>query len=163
MKLKHIGAAASMSLTLLVGAVISPTTFAYDETSVASINVEANHTIAKGYDVVSYFAGKAMKGDQKFSAEYMGATYHFSNEANKNTFLANPGHFAPQFGGFCAMGTALGKKLDVDPTQFVVQNDKLFLNLNADVSKMFKQDLDGNIKKAYNNWPGIKDKAPNTL
>ena len=93
----------------------------------------------------------------------MGATYYFSSAANQKAFAANPAHYAPQFGGFCAMGAALGKKLDVDPSQYVVHNDKLYLNVNADVFKMFNQDLDGNIKKADSNWPSIKDKAPYTL
>jgi YHS domain-containing protein len=166
MKLKHTSLAASLftlMMTGLAGTAFSPSAWAYDEASTAAINVEQDQVIVKGYDVVAYFAHKAIKGDKAFSADYMGATYLFSSKRNMQTFQANPAHYAPQFGGFCAMGVSLGKKLDVDPTQFVVFKNKLYLNVNADVFKIFTKDLAGNVKKAEANWPQLQDKAPNTL
>ena len=71
--------------------------------------------------------------------------------------------YAPQYGGFCAMGAALGKKLDVDPTQFKVVDGKLYLNVNADVFKKWSEDVPGNIVAADANWPSIKDKTPASL
>lgn len=162
--LKKSSAVLALTGALMAAAALLPhAAFAYNETSTAAINADQAQAMVKGYDVVSYFSNKAMAGDKKFSAQYMGATYYFATAANQKTFQANPAHYAPQFGGFCAMGAALGKKLDVDPTQFVVHNDKLYLNVNADVFKMFSSDINGNIKKADTNWPSIKDKAPNTL
>ncbi len=160
---KKVATAATLALALSVtSAVLSPV-MAYDETSTASINTDQASVIVKGYDTVAYFAGKAVQGDKKFAVKHEGATYYFSSAANMKTFQANPSHYAPQFGGFCAMGAALGKKLDVDPSQFVVHNNKLYLNVNADVFKMFSQDIAGNVAKGESNWPAIKDKAPNTL
>ncbi len=160
---KKAGTAVTLALALAVAsAVISPA-MAYDETSTTAINTDKANVIVKGYDTVAYFAGKAVQGDKKFAVKHDGATYYFSSAANMKTFQANPSHYAPQFGGFCAMGAALGKKLDVDPTQYVVHNGKLYLNVNADVFKMFSQDIPGNVAKADANWPAIKDKAPNTL
>ena len=144
MKLKRTGLAASFTALIVsgvMGAALTPAAYAYDETSTAAINVEKNHVILKGHDVVAYFSNQVVAGDSKYASDYQGATYLFSSESNKKAFDANPGHFAPQFGGFCAMGVALGKKLDVDPTQFVVHDDKLYLNVNADVFKVFNQDL----------------------
>ncbi len=152
-------AAFAISSTFLT----STTSYAYDETSPAAINVDAAHVILKGYDSVSYFQGKPVMGDKKYSVEHDGALYTFASAENMKTFQSNPAHYAPQFGGFCAMGTALGKKLDVDPNSYKVVDGKLYLNVNADVFKKWSEDVPGNIAKANANWPVIKDKTPNSL
>ena len=61
------------------------------------------------------------------------------------------------------MGWALGKKLDVDPSQYKVVDGKLYLNVNAEVFQKWAEDVPGNIAKADTNWPLIKDLAPNAL
>lgn len=137
---------------------------AYDQSSPSAINVEAGNVILHGYDPVAYFsAGKPTPGDAKFSVEHAGATYRFANAENLKAFQANPDRYVPQYGGFCAMGAALGKKLDVDPTQFRVVDGKLYLNVNADVFKKWSEDVPGNVAKADANWPSIKDSAPSAL
>ncbi len=164
--LKKTGVAAGLAMAVVVtgSALTATAAYAIDEASTASVNVEQGNVILKGYDAVAYFTQKAaVKGDKKFAVSHEGATYYFASAGNMKLFAANPSQYAPQFGGFCAMGVALGKKLDVDPSQFVVHNDKLYLNVNADVFKIFNKDLDGNIAKANTNWPALKDKAPNTL
>ena len=159
MNFKNTFIASSLTVALSLGAVAlltATSSFAYDETSTSSINVDAAQVILKGYDSVSYFKGQPVEGDKRFAAAYAGATYYFSNAENLQAFQANPGKFAPQFGGFCAMGAALGKKLDV-------VDGKLYLNVNADVFKKWSEDVPGNIAKADANWPSIQNKAANTL
>lgn len=112
---------------------------------------------------MSYFKGQPVEGDKRFAATHDGATYYFANAENLKAFQANPAKYAPQFGGYCAMGAALGKKLDVDPSQYKVVDGKLYLNVNADVFKKWSEDVPGNIVKANANWPAIKDKAANSL
>jgi YHS domain-containing protein len=137
--------------------------FAYDEASPAAINAEAG-VILHGHDAVAYQTeNRPVKGSAAFSATHDGATYHFASAANRDAFLAEPARFAPAYGGFCAMGAALGKKLDIDPTQFKVVDGRLYLNVNADVFKRWAQDIPTNIGNADQNWPGIANKAPNTL
>lgn len=166
MNLKKYFIASSVTASLILGSaamLVPAVSYAYDGASTASINVNAEHVILGGYDTVSYFQGKPAEGDKKFAAEYDGAKYYFASAANLKTFQADPSRYAPQFGGFCAMGAALGKKLDVDPNAYKVVDGKLFLNINADVFKKWSEDVPGNITKANANWPAIKDKAPNTL
>ena len=43
-------------------------------------------------------------------------------------FLAEPEKYAPQYGGYCAMGVSLEKKLAVDPTAWRIESGKLYLN-----------------------------------
>jgi hypothetical protein len=87
----------------------------------------------------------------------------FSSAANRDLFTANPGKYAPAFGGFCAMGVALEKKLDGDPTAWKLVDGKLYLNLNKDVQKKWLEDVPGNLKNAQMTWPKIKAKAPKDL
>lgn len=150
------------ALTFAVGFSATPA-FAYDRASTAAINVDAG-VILYGYDAVAYQTeSRPVKGSAAFSAKHDGATYHFASAAHRDTFLANPARYAPAYGGFCAMGAALGKKLDIDPTQFKVVDGRLYLNLNADVFKSWSKDIPNHIGKADKNWVGIKDKAPNRL
>lgn len=138
--------------------------FAYDEASKSAINVSANKLILRGYDAVSYHASnKAVKGSAQYTASYNDATYHFSSAANRDAFRANPAKYEPAYGGFCAMGVALEKKLDGDPELFRVVDGKTYLNVNADAAKVWTKDVPGNITKAEGNWPAIKDKAPSEL
>jgi hypothetical protein len=74
-----------------------------------------------------------------------------------------PPLYAPAFGGFGAFGVALGKKFDGNPQYWTVKSDKLYLNLNADISRKFAEDVDGNIKKAEKNWMTIEHKAVGSL
>ncbi len=137
---------------------------AYDEASTSSINVTKQSIALSGYDPVAYFTGnQPTKGGKKFSANHGGATYYFASAKNRDAFKANPGKYEPQFGGFCAMGVALGKKLDVDPEVWKVVDGKLYLNVNRDVAIKMNEDLSGNLVKAEANWPAIKDKAPKSL
>ena len=150
------------ALALGAGFAAAPA-FAYDEASPAAINVDAG-VILHGHDAVAYQTeNRPVKGNAAFSATHEGATYHFASAANRDTFLTDPARYAPAYGGFCAMGAALGKKLDIDPTQFKVVDGRLYLNVNADVFTAWEKDIPTNIKNADQNWPGIKDKAPNAL
>lgn len=138
--------------------------FAYDESSTSSINLNQQNVAIAGYDPVAYFvANQASKGDKKYSVTHRGAVYHFASAENRDAFKANPAKYEQQFGGFCAMGVALGKKLDADPTVWKVVDDKLYLNINRDIQKRWNEDIPGNLDKAQVNWPVLKDKAPKSL
>lgn len=137
---------------------------AYDPTSTADINVDESKLALRGYDPVAYFSGgQPTPGSADFSAEYMGAVYHFASAQNRDAFTANPAKYAPAYGGFCAMGAALGKKLDGDPTIWKIVNDRLYLNVSADAFRVWQSDIEGNIAKAEKNWPQIKNKTPESL
>lgn len=138
--------------------------FAYDPASTASINVDKSGLAIRGYDPVAYFtAGKPTKGDAKISAKHDGATYHFASAANRDAFLKEPAKFAPQYGGFCAMGAALDKKFDGDPNLWKIVDGKLYLNVAEAPQKRWLSDIPGHLKQANQNWPKIKDKAPSAL
>ena len=54
-----------------------------------------------GYDPVGYFDHlQPVEGSPEFAAEWNGAVWHFTSEANRSRFLENPELFAPQYGGY---------------------------------------------------------------
>jgi YHS domain-containing protein len=121
------------------------------------VNANSNDIAISGYDTVSYFTkGTPTKGSNDYTAAYNGAIYQFSSASNRDLFKADPSKYAPQYGGFCAMGVALNKKLDTDPTAWHIRGDKLYLNYNKSVQKKWNTDIPGYIETAQVNWVDIK-------
>ena len=145
-------------------ALVPATSFAYDESSASAVNVDAKGIGLRGHDPVAYFtAGAPTLGNSAFTAKHNGVTYQFASAANRATFQSNPAKYAPQYGGFCAMGVVLEKKLDGDPDAWHIADGKLYLNVNKDVQKKWLQDVSGNNKKAEQIWPSIRNKTPKSL
>jgi nicotinamidase-related amidase len=112
-----------------------------------------------GFDPVSFFQSETpFNGSPMIRAEHAGAVYLFANEANRAAFEADPGRFAPQYGGFCAYGVSINILLPVDITTAQVRNGKLYLNVNADVLEKFNADFEGSVSRANTNWPGMFDR-----
>jgi YHS domain-containing protein len=107
---------------------------------VKEFNLDSKRLALSGYDPVSYFQKRrAIKGDPSITAAYEGVTYRFISEANKNTFLASPTNYEPQYGGWCAYAMGLkGEKVEVDPQTFKIADGKLYLFYN----RFFQNTLD---------------------
>lgn len=143
---------------------LSSPALAYDENSSSAVNVDASGLALKGHDPVAYFsAAKPTSGLAQFSAQHQGATYRFASAANRDAFVANPAKYTPAYGGFCAMGVALEKKLNVNPQAWRVVDGRLCLNVNKDVQKRWLDDVPGNLATAEKNWPRLKDRVPKSL
>lgn len=124
----------------------------------SDLNLDANGVALHGYDPVAYFTDKkAVKGSSKFSHKAGDATYYFASAKHRDRFAKAPAKYVPQFGGYCAMGTAMGKKLDVDPQAWKIVGGKLYLNLNKDVQKKWLSDVPGHLGQADAKWAQIKD------
>jgi YHS domain-containing protein len=110
-----------------------------------------------GADPVAYFTmNKSVIGSADFALDWNGVTWRFASAENRDAFKANPAKYAPQYGGYCATGTAFGKKIPIDPTVFKVVDDKLYLNNSASAAKVFNSDVPGTIAKANTNWTKIE-------
>jgi len=128
--------------------------------STSEVNVDEHGLALRGYDPVAYFDGsKPTHGIAKFSAAYGGGHYLFASEAHRASFVANPGKYVPQFGGYCALGASEGEKVDANPETGKVVNGKLYVNYNEKAKAIFDKDTPATIAKAEENWPKIKDKA----
>ncbi len=135
-----------------IGILLAPSTVWAGEVNLA------DGVAISGYDPVAYFtSGKAVHGDPAITATHDGATYRFASGADRALFVADPARYEPQFGGFCAFGTAEGHKATIDPEAFTIIGGKLYLNYNQDVWATFKQDPQGYIRKAEANWPTVRE------
>jgi len=95
--------------------------------------------------------------------DYAGATWQFASAADRDAFAPDPARYTPQYGGYCAFGTAMGRKFDGDPQAWAIVDDKLYLNLNKDVQARWKGNVPGFVKGAENNWPLIRSVADTSL
>jgi YHS domain-containing protein len=117
---------------------------------------EKDGAALRGYDAVAYLKeNKPVKGSAEYAVEYKGSTFRFVSRANRDAFAADPEKYAPQYGGFCAFGTARGYKASTDPVAFTVVDGKLYLNYNRDVQKQWRADIPGFVAKADKNWPAV--------
>lgn len=154
------GVLVALALTVFTGVMTDTSAFAGVPGSTSAINVDAQGLALGGYDPVAYFdTGRPTHGVETISASYGGARYLFASAAHRKTFLSDPKKYIPEFGGFCAVGTSFGEKVDVDPQTGKVVEGKLYLNNNPKAQAIFDKDTAGTISRAEHNWPKVKDKA----
>lgn len=138
------------TLTMLVGLLATSTAFANDPIETGTFN---NYAIY-GYDTVAYFTeNKAVKGNKKISFEWRGAEWHFSSEANRDLFKADPEKYAPQYGGYCAYAMSDGRLVGVDEDAFTIVDGKLYLNYSNSVMKEWRSNQAQFIQEADELYP----------
>ncbi len=118
-----------------------------------------------GYDVVAYFSldqnpvgqsqPAAVPGEASITADYNGATFAFSTEANRDAFVANPAKYAPQYDGHCAYGVAQGGKVPANPYLWRIVDGKLYLNITDVVVGFWEEDIPGNLTLSESNWVSL--------
>ncbi|ETX27136.1 YHS domain-containing (seleno)protein [Roseivivax isoporae] len=111
----------------------------------------------RGTDPVAYFReGRPVHGDAAFEAEWNGARWRFANGGNRDEFLAAPDRFAPRYGGFCAWAVAArGELYSIQPRNWSIVDDRLYLNFNDDIQRRWEADIPGFIAEADRRWPEI--------
>ena len=73
--------------------------------------------------------------------------------------MRDPARYSPAFGGFCAYGVSVGKKFDGDPRYWTVHENRLYLNLNAEIARKFAADVPGAVARAKKQWQKIQHAA----
>jgi len=112
-----------------------------------------------GYDVVAFFTNsKPVPGVDTLAYNWNNAIWHFSTREHLIAFKTNPDKYAPQYGGYCAYGTAEGHKAPTQVNTWTIVNGKLYFNYNKDVQKSWMPNKEKLIEKADANWILIKDK-----
>ncbi|MCB1339595.1 MAG: hypothetical protein KDK24_00705 [Pseudooceanicola sp.] len=134
--------------------------------------VDSTGFAVSGYDVVAYrnLAQAPVGSDQPapvpgradLTADWNGATFAFATPENRETFLADPARYAPQFDGHCAYGVSKGGKVPGNPTLWRIVDDRLYLNITKNVVGFWEEDIPGNITLAEGNWPGIEPAKAST-
>jgi hypothetical protein len=110
----------------------------------------------KGYDPVAYFTdGKPTPGLPEFEYVWDERRYRFASAKHRDLFKADPVHYAPQFGNYCAMALALNQVVVANPENWLISDGKLYVfgKPAPDGPALFQKDLANNIAKANHNRP----------
>lgn len=117
---------------------------------------EDDDVAVKGYDVVAYFTrGEPTEGSPEHALQWQGAEWRFANAEHLALFRENPRRYAPAYGGYCAYGVVKGKALASSPEYWTIEDGRLYLNLNAEVQKLWDEDRQTHIRTADGNWPDL--------
>ena len=112
----------------------------------AAYNVDSTGVALHGYSPVSYFEdGRAEPGSSAHARTWRGITYRFASEEQATRFDADPAHYEPAFGGWCAYGLSLGIRWDTDPEAFKIVGNRLLVfsrNGDADARELWDRDAD---------------------
>ena len=119
------------SLSCLILILFVPFLSFAQSTKSANFNTTKGEPFIDGYDVVSYFKSKPLKGKRHLSYSYNNVLYLFASQENLNAFVEGPEEFIPQYGGWCAyaMGDS-GDKVKIDPETYKIVDGKLYLFYN---------------------------------
>lgn len=110
----------------------------------------------RGADPVAYFTqGRPVIGSEEFAAQWNDTTWHFASAENRDTFLADPEAFAPQYGGYCAWAVSQGYTASVVPEAWEIVDGKLYLNYSPRIQRRWARDIPGNIAAGDANWPQV--------
>ena len=113
----------------------------------------------RGYDPVAFFTlNRPEKGYDSLQYHWKNAVWLFSSRGNLEKFTADPEKFCPQYGGYCAYGTADGHKAPTETDTWTIVNGKLYFNYNQKVKSFWTKNQEALILKADANWVGIKNK-----
>jgi YHS domain-containing protein len=113
-----------------------------------------------GFDPVSYFSeNRAERGSPDFTATWNGAVWHFTTREHRDLFVSDPERYAPQYGGFCALGMAHGGDVPTNPEAWTIWNGKLYLNMIKEVSITWRYNPDKLIARADEKWAAMNARA----
>ena len=144
---------------VMIGAMFVSPLFS-EKRQFADYNVDSDTVAIHGYDTVAYFTdGKPTKGSNEFEQVWQDTRWQFASATNRDLFTANPDRYAPQYGGYCALGLAAGEYADADPNAWTIVDGKLYLNKTL----AFRDEVWRKAPKAYlatadYNWENNRDK-----
>jgi hypothetical protein len=114
----------------------------------------------RGYDPVAYFTeGYPVQGKPEFEFTWDEARYRFASDEHLSMFRGDPDRYAPQFAGSCTIGMSKGMKVEADPENWIISDDRLFVFRPSDGPVRFQADAQNIAAAADRNWERLK-KAP---
>lgn len=123
-----------------------------------AVNATEGGVALGGYDVVAYStSGTATPGKTIYRANLDGAVYRFASRENLLAFEADPPRYLPAYGGYCAYGIRMGRKLPIDPTAFETVDGQLYVFLDRATKLTWEEDQTANIQIADKIWPDLAD------
>ena len=117
-----------------------------------SLSASATNQLATaigGYDTVSYFTeGKPVQGRAKFHHFWNGAVWYFSSEKNRDTFIADPVAYAPQYDGYCAWAASQNYKRPGDPLVWQIEDNELHIMVHEGARDKWRKSIPKHMSQA---------------
>ncbi|WP_299818740.1 YHS domain-containing (seleno)protein [uncultured Roseibium sp.] len=153
------------TIATAVALTLSTAAFAVDEFNVNNgLTLTGNPLGMHGIDPVTMFESEVPGvGSAVFTSAHEGVDYYFASEKAQKQFEADPEAYLPQFGGFCAFGVFVGKKLDGDVRFADIVDGKLYLFVNQVIFDKYLEQKDEVIAGAVAKWPEIRTTAVSEL
>ncbi len=149
---------------VVVAAVIVGVYLSSAKPEITAYNVDSDLVAIHGYDTVAYFTdGKPTKGKIDFEHVWQEAHWQFASATNRDLFATNPDRYAPQFGGYCSAGVALGEYADVDPEAWTIVDGKLYLISTKENREVWQKSPEAHIGYAKYNWEKNRAQFRNNL
>ena len=128
--------------------------------AIPHFNTTNQKLVGDGYDLVSYFTkNKPVKGKPSIASRHQGLLFYFSSQENKDLFISDPIQYLPKYGGWCAYAIRdYGKKVDVDPLSYTIENGELYLFYKSyfnDTREKWIKNHDVLKQSAEKNWQKI--------
>lgn len=106
-----------------------------------------------GYDVVALKTeNSAVKGTDRFSSQWGGATWIFSTEKHKKMFDDAPESYTPALGGYCTFAVSKGFTAPGNANFRHIENDSLYLFSNEAVKEDALKNFEAVKNSARNKW-----------
>ncbi|MCB0366238.1 MAG: hypothetical protein H6624_08085 [Bdellovibrionaceae bacterium] len=131
--------------------------------NVAEYNLGTAALGLKGFDPVSYFAeggNQPLQGSPELSASHDGVQYFFATEENRELFVANPLKYEPTYGGWCAWAMANGSRVDIDPTIYTINGNRLHFFIAQRAKRNFDRNIPHYEKLADDTWFQFSGEGP---
>jgi enamine deaminase RidA (YjgF/YER057c/UK114 family) len=114
-----------------------------------------------GYDPVAYFTdAKPVQGKPEFEYLWHRLRWRFASGEHRELFTRSPKQYAPQYDGYCAMGTSNDEeahKDSVDPEAWAIVDGKLYLMHNSYWTEVWREKAKEHIRQADRDWEAVKD------
>ena len=151
-------------LAVFIGAQFVPPLLGDPKRQFADYNVDGAKVAIHGYDTVAYFTeGKPTKGKEEFEKSWEDARWQFSSATNRELFKANPERYAPQFGGYCSGGLAVGEYANGDPKLFTIVDGKLYLIKNKQYQMAWRKAPEASIHFGEYNWANFRSELRDNM
>jgi len=112
----------------------------------------------QGYDPLAYFIDSRPEvGLPDFEAAQGGAVWRFRNEGNRDSFVAHPEIYGPQFGGYDPVDLARGVTVAGNPLFWLVSGERLYLFGREETRDAFAANPAPYLKEAISRWPALEE------
>lgn len=137
--------------------------FAKKDYEADSVIFNTSKNIAlNGFDTVAYFNQKSSaRGNEIYQAEWAGSVWYFINSENRDTFVANPQNYAPQYGGYDPVGISKGYTNPTDPELYTILAGRLYLHYSLPYKDYWNEDRATIMVLANSNWAFLREKLLN--